>query len=168
MEITILKFSGTKDAEEALRSAIDAEGNRRPWLQEVGVVTRPTIGRITIRATYADAPVKEGDIASKVADAGGMTGYFIGSILGPMHADSAALTGEMRASSLGKALEKEILHTEAIKKALPRGSSALVLVATPQVDDEFVALFKDRNPEVIRRDLEQEVEKRLQEMQPSP
>ena len=77
------------------------------------------------------------------------------------------MTAEMRALSLGKALEKQILHTEAIKKVLPRGSSALVRVATPQVDDEFVGLVKDKNPEVFRRDLEQEVEKRLQELLPS-
>src|SRR5262245_22798520 len=97
MEICILKFTDTSAADEALKSVLDAEGSRNPWLHEVGVVRRPLLGKISIRATFADdeepTEVKQGDLASQAADAGAMTGYLIGSMVGPLHADMAAMEG---------------------------------------------------------------------------
>ena len=53
---------------------------------------------------------------------------------------------------------------EEIKSRLPRDSSALVLVATPAVNDRMVELFAtwSPSPEVIRKDVAQEVERRLE------
>jgi uncharacterized membrane protein len=168
MEVCILKFEGTNDADDALEEVSAAEADRKPWLHEVGVVRRPLVGRISIRATFADdqaVEVREGDLASKVADVGGMTGYLMGSLVGPLHADMAAMSGIMRASSGGKVLEKQLLNTDDIKSILPRGSSALVLIATPEINDTMVTLFAKWSPEVIRRDVAQEVQKRLETFQ---
>jgi hypothetical protein len=52
-------------------------------LHEVGVIKRPLLGRISIRATFADdqsAEVREGDVRSAIAEAGSMTGYLVGSV----------------------------------------------------------------------------------------
>ena len=106
--------------------------------------------------------MREGDIAARVANAGSMTGYAIGSLVGPLHADMAMLEGELRAQQAGKALEKQLLRTDEIKSALPRGSSALVLIAEPDINDQLVKLFANWSPEVIRRDVAQEVQKRLE------
>src|SRR5271165_1443022 len=99
MEVCILKFKGADDADDALREVAGAQADRNPWLHEVGVVRRPLVGRISIRATFADdqsTEVRTGDIASKVSDAGAMTGYLMGSLVGPLHADMAAMQGAMR------------------------------------------------------------------------
>jgi len=48
-----------------------------------------------------------------------------------------------------------------IKQVLPRGSSALVLVASPEINDRMVEVFQERSPQVIRRDVAEEVERRL-------
>jgi uncharacterized membrane protein len=168
MEICILKFNDTHDADRALDEVLDAEGNRQPWLHEVGVVKRPLLGRISIRATFGDdekpkKEVKQGDLASRAraTDVGAMTGYMIGSLVGPLHADMAALEGANRASYAAQAIEDKLMFVDEIKQMLPRGSSALVLVASEDTNDEFVELFSEYNPELIRRDVAEEVEKRL-------
>jgi len=165
MEACVLKFKGTNDADQALEEVVDAQADRNPWLHEVGVVRRPRLGRISIRATFTDdqdTEVKQGDIAGRIADMGGMTGHLIGSLVGPLHADMAMLEGELRAQRAGEALEKKLLRIDEIKNALPRGSSALVLIAAPEINEQLVNLFAKWSPEVTRRDVAQEVQKRLE------
>jgi len=165
MEICILKFSDTHDADKALDEVLEADGSRRPWLHEVGVVKRPLLGKISIRATFGDdekpTEVKQGDLASRAVEPGAMTGYMIGSLVGPLHADMAALEGADRASYAAAAVENKLMFVDEIKQVLPRGTSALVLVGAEDTNDEFVALFSDFEPEIIRRDVAQEVERRL-------
>ncbi len=165
MEACILKFDGANTADDALKKVADAKADRNPWLHEVGVVKRPLLGRISIRATFADdkaTEVREGDIRSAVAEAGSMTGYLVGSLVGPLHAEFAATQGGARGKGVGKTLEKMLAPFDEIKRDLPRDSSALVLVATPAVNDRMVELFATWSPKVIRKDVEQEVERRLE------
>jgi len=165
MEMTILKFSNTHDADSALERALAAEGDRKPWLHDVAVVRRPLIGKISIRVTFEDGDkpieIKRGDLASEGLDAGAMTGYLVGSLIGPLHADMAAMEGATRGRAAGKELGDKLMFVDEIKQVLPRGSSALVLVATPEVNDQLVQVFASDSPEIIRRDLAREVEQRL-------
>jgi uncharacterized membrane protein len=163
MEICILKFGGAHDADGALSEVINAQGDRHRWLYDVGVVRRPLIGKISISATFDDQPteLKQGELASRAADAGGLTGYLVGSLVGPLHADMAAMEGSARAASAAKGLQDRLMHVDDIKEMLPRGFSALVLIATPEVNDQMVEMFDDWKPEVIRRDVAEEVERRL-------
>jgi uncharacterized membrane protein len=164
MGVCILKFSGTHDAENALKEVVDAQADRSPWLHQVGVVRRPLIGKISISATYDDdqaVEVKQGGLASTAGDAGAMTGYLIGSLVGPLHAEMAALEGTMRAESAAGALENKLMRVDDIKQVLPRGFSALVLVATREINDQMVEMFASYAPQVIRRDVADEVERRL-------
>lgn len=166
MEICIIRFSDTHDADEALEKVLNAEGSRYPWLHDVAVVRRPVLGKISIRVAFADdeqpVELKQGDLGSRSVDAGAMTGYLIGSLVGPLHADMAALEGAARARSAGKAVGDKIMFVDEIKQVLPRGSSAIVLVASPEINDEFVRLYSSFGPDIIRRDLAREVEQRLQ------
>ena len=165
MEACILTFSASNGADDALKKVVSAEAHRDEWLHEVGVIQRPYFGRFSIRATFADdqeTDVREGDIAGRISDAGGMTGYLIGSLVGPMHADMVRLEGELGAHHAGRAVEKQLLHTDEIKDLLPRGSSALVLVSRPDVNDRFVQMFSSWSPEVVRRDIAPETQQRLE------
>ena len=164
MEVCVLKFGSADGADDALKTVINAEGDRNPWLYDVGVVRRPLLGKMSIRATYADeAPkLKEGDVKAKFADAGAMTGYLVGSLAGPLHADIAAMEGRGQGAGVGKAVEKVLARTDEIKRNLPRDSSALVLVAPAEVNDRMVQLFTAYSPEVIRKDVAQEIEQRLE------
>ena len=109
--------------------------------------------------------MKQGDLSSKTADAGTMTGYLMGGLVGPLHADWAAMEGAIRGAQAGKALENQLLRIDDVKSVLPRGSSALVLIATPDTNDQMTRLFAKWSPEVIRRDVAQEVQQRLETFQ---
>ena len=164
MEVCILKFGSADGADDALKEVVNAQGDRNPWLYDVGVVRRPLLGRMSIRATFTDEPpaVREGDVKAKFADAGSMTGYLVGSLAGPLHADLAAIEGRGQGAGVGKAVEKQLLRTDEIKRNIPRDSSALVLVAPSEVNDRMVQLFASYSPEVIRKDVAQEIEQRLE------
>jgi uncharacterized membrane protein len=165
MEVCVLKFDGVHAADDALKEVAATESDQNPWLHEVGVVKRPLLGRISIRATFADdqtAEVREGDVKSAVAEAGSMTGYLVGSLVGPLHAELAATEGSARGGAVGRALEKMLAPFEEIKSRLRRDSSALVLVASPAVNDRMVALFASWSPEVVRKDVMREMEQRLE------
>src|SRR5215510_2175337 len=164
MEVCILKFASADGADDALKEVVNTQGDRNPWLYDVGVVRRPLLGRMSIRATFADEPpaLREGDVKAKFADAGAMTGYLVGSLAGPLHADIAAMEGRGQGAGVGKAVEKQLVRTDEIKRNLPRDSSALVLVAPPEVNDRMVQLFTSYSPEVVRKDVAQEVARGLE------
>ena len=164
MEVCILKFGNADGADDALKTVVNAEGDRNPWLYDVGVVRRPLLGRMSIRATFTDEPpaVREGDVKAKFADAGAMTGYLVGSLAGPLHADLAAIEGRGQGAGVGKAVEKQLLRTDEIKRNIPRDSSALVLVAPSEVNDRMVQLFASYSPEVVRKDVAQEMVQNLE------
>jgi hypothetical protein len=165
MEACILKLRKVDQAEEALSKTLSEKGEQDPWLHEVGVIKRPLIGRISIRATYADpSDIREGDIAHQLAEAGKWTGYLVGSLAGPMHARVEALRAKRAVAPIAKRVEKALLGIDDIKDLLPRGSSALVLVASPDICDRMTELFAPWQPEVIRRDLEDEVKGLLDDL----
>jgi hypothetical protein len=165
MKLCILKFKKADHAEEALTKLANAQGDQDPWLHEVGVIKRPLIGRISIRATYGDSPeLREGDIASKLTEAGKWTGYLVGSLAGPLHARFGALKAKRAVAPTAKNIEKLLLGTDDIKDLLPRGSSALVLVATPERCDQMAELFSASKPEVIRHDLGDEAQQLLEQL----
>jgi uncharacterized membrane protein len=164
MQACILKFNRADQADEALTELVSGQGDQNPWLHEVGVIKRPLIGRISIRATYSDSPeVREGDIASRLADAGKWTGYLVGSLAGPLRARVEALRVKRAVAPVAKDVEKALLGIDDIKELLPRGSSALVVAAAPEICDRMVELFSPWRPEVIRRELDADVELLLEE-----
>jgi uncharacterized membrane protein len=164
MELCILKFEGSHGAEDALKVVTDAQADRNPWLHEVAMVARPLIGRVRIGATFPDGKSNtfhEGDLADAVSDMGAYTGYFISSLAGPLGSMSRVLKGEAAGGQVGSEAEERLFHLTEIKKALPRDSSALVLIADPKICDQMVELFTSYEPTVIRRDVAEELQQRL-------
>jgi len=62
-------------------------------------------------------------------------------------------------------MESELFRIDAIKEALPRDSSALVMVADSKLCDAMVETFKSYEPQVLRRDVADELRKQLQAYQ---
>jgi hypothetical protein len=165
MEVCILKFKKAGQAEDALAKLVDERGDQEPWLHEVGIIKRPFVGRISIRATYSDPnEVREGDIASEIAEAGKWTGYLVGCLAGPLRARITAFRFKSAVTPAAKELENLLLGIDDIKELLARGSSALLLVATPEVCDRMVALFSPWKPDAIRRDFGAEVRQLLEDI----
>lgn len=165
MEICILRFDDSRGAEEALGQVIDAQADRNPWLHEVGVVARPLVGRVRVGTTFPDGKSKtfhEGDLADAVSDVGGYTGYFLSALTGPLGMALGAVRASALAGAAGSEAEARLFHLDELKKALPRDTSALVLIAAPETCDAMVEMFKEYEPKVIRRDVADELRKRLQ------
>ena len=166
MEICILKLDGSHTAEDALKEQIEALGDRTPWLYDVGVIARPLIGRVRIGASFPDGnsvTFREGDLAKAGGELGAYTGYYLTQLVA-LHESrlGAAAKGGSAGKSLGGAMENELFQIDAIKKALPRDSSALVLLADTKLCDAMVEAFKSYEPQVVRRDVADELRKRLQ------
>src|SRR5271170_5904125 len=107
MEVCILKFKKADQAEEALTKLVNEKGDKEPWLHELGVIKRPLVGGISIRATFDEAPeIREGDIASQIENAGKWTGYLVGSLAGPMRARIMELKFKKKVSPVAKEVEK--------------------------------------------------------------
>jgi uncharacterized membrane protein len=163
MEIGILKFEGTHEAEDALKEVFDAEADRRPWLHEVGVVSRPLLGRLTIRASYPESreAYREGDIARRAGGYGAYTGYLLGALAGPLRQAFFSVAASEAAEERVSEVEKKLFHIDQLKELLPRGSSAVILIAEPPIVDEMVEAFASYAPTVIRRDVAEELRGRL-------
>jgi hypothetical protein len=166
MEICILKFDGSHAAEDALKEQIDAVGDRTPWLYDVGVIARPLIGRVRIGATFPDGNAvtfREGDLAKAGGELGAYTGYYLTQLVATHESRiGAAVKGGSTGKSIGGTVENQLFQIDAIKQALPRDSSALVLVADTKLCDAMVETFKSYEPQVVRRDVTDELRKRLQ------
>ena len=164
MELCILRFEGSRGAEDALRDVADAQADRYPWLHEVAIVARPLVGRVRIGVTFPDGKSNtfhEGDLAEAVSDLGAYTGYYVSSLAGPLSAMFGAVNASVAASDVGSEAEQRLFHVDEIKKSLPRDSSALALIAEPRICDQMVQLFATYDPKVIRRQIADELRKRL-------
>src|SRR5262249_30449147 len=106
----------------------------------------------------------EGDLADLIGDLGGLTGYYVASLAGPLSAMFQTVKTSLIAGAWGSDVEQRLLHADEIRKVLPRDSSALVLIAAPETCDEFVDLFESYDPVVIRRDVASELQMRLEEL----
>ena len=164
IEMGIFKLDGSHAAEDALQEVIDAQADRHPWLHEVGVVSRPLIGRLRISASFPEGKTtyRESDLAKAVGDLGTYTGYFVSTLAGPLRSMFASVDAAMAARERGTEIEERLFHLDEIKRQLPRDTSALVLIASPQIIDEMVALFEPYGPKVIRRDVAEELRQRLE------
>lgn len=167
MEICILQFPGNHIAEDDLKEAIQLQGKQYPWLHDVGMIARPLAGRVRIGVTFPDGQSKtfrEGDLANVAEAFGGYTGYFISCLFGPLSSMFATVNAGLEARAVGDEAEQRLFHLDEIKKALPRDSSALVLVAQPDICDEMVKVFEsfEPPPKVIRRQVADELRKRLE------
>jgi hypothetical protein len=164
MEICILKFQGSREAEDDLKEVLDAKADRNPWLHEVGVIARPLVGRVRVGASFPDGKSKtfhEGDLADAVADLGAYTGYFLSALAGPLGSLIGSVKAGLAAGAGASEAESRLFHLDELKKALPRDTSALVLIARPEICDAMVEMFNEYDPQVIRRDVADELQKRL-------
>jgi uncharacterized membrane protein len=165
VEICILKFDDSSGAEEALKEVRDAESDRNPWLHDVGVIARPLVGRVRVELNLPDgksATLHEGDLADAASDFGGLSGYFLSLMAGPLGPMFGTIHGALLGGAQGGDIENRLFRLDELKKALGRDSSALVFIGAPQACDAFVQEFSSYAPKVIRRQLEDELRKLLE------
>lgn len=159
MQICILGFTGSHAAEDAYAEVLELEGEDHRWLLEVGTIARPRVGRMRVGVTFPDgesATLHEGEIADAAAGLGRLTGYYVSALTGPFGSIFAATDVEP-----GRETDRRLFHLDDVEKALPRDSSALVLVAEADACDALVRMFDSYGPLVIRANVEPELRARL-------
>lgn len=164
MQICILGFEGSRAADEAYTEVLELEGEDHRWLLEVGTMARPRVGRVRVGVTFPDGEtttLREGDVSKAAANLGGLTGYYVSTLAGPFGSLSAEAEGASAGRALWSEADKRLFHIGDIEKALPRDSSALVLVAERDACDALVRMFDSYSPKVIRAEVEPELRARL-------
>jgi len=168
MQICILGFKDTHAADDAYAEVLEREGEDNRWLLEVGTIARPRVGRVRVGVTFPDgetATLHEGDLTRASADLGGLTGYYISTLTGPFGSMFAAAVAESAGESLGREAEQSLFHVGDIKNALPRDSSALVLVASEETCDALIEMFDSYSPAIIRSTVEPDLRARLEALE---
>ena len=164
MQICILGFKGSHAADDAYAEVLELEGEDHRWLLEVGTMARPRVGRVRVGVTFPDgetATLHEGDAAKAAANLGALTGYYVSALAGPVGSLLAADEGASAGRALASEADKRLFHIGDIEKALPRDSSALVLVAESDACDALVRMFESYSPTVIRAEVAPELRARL-------
>ena len=137
MEMAVVTFDGAHKAEKALSGLRASQDDA--WLTEVAVLEHHRGGRFSMKATTPDYGEK-GHVGAG-ATVGGLTGMALGAIAGPL---GIIFWGTMGAATGGAAGDTGSSGAfdplvEQVKDALPRNSSALILVAEPSTAEEFIA-----------------------------
>jgi hypothetical protein len=168
MQMCILGFKGSHAADDAYAEVLELEGENNRWLLEVGAIARPRVGRVRVGVTFPDGEATtfhEGDLAKAAPDLGGLTGYYVSALAGPFGTMFVAGEAETAGRFWKSDAEQRLFHLDDVKQALPRDSSALVLIANDDTCDALVAMFDSYDPLVIRATVEPELRTRLEALE---
>ena len=156
-DTAVLKYANAKQ-----RSPDDAR-----WTQEVGFVERHKSGSMLVRGTFAGhyVDVDEVDhVSQKGAAQGAVTAGLIGVLAGPPGIALGLLVGGIFGAEEGRVDEAEAEPedlAEQLRSAVPRDSSAIVLIAQAEDVEQMIAALADDAQDVIRRTLTVEEEAAL-------
>jgi len=125
----------------------------------VGFVERHHNGRLLLRGTFAGhyLDVDEGDrFSQKGAGEGAATGGLLGVLLGPPGIAVGLVLGTFVGAHVGNPEEPEVepqTLAARLREAIPRGSSAIVMVAPGAEVDAMLTALGGGAQDVIRRTL---------------
>jgi uncharacterized membrane protein len=138
----------------------DRVGSAAPWTSKVAIVEHLGNDRMSVRGTFGSryVDVEETDhVSVPGAGEGALTGAVLGVIFGPPGFASGLVLGGIIGAETGKPTdlepEPELLVDE-LREAVPRGHSAIALLAEPaHVDAMASALGESHQVAVVRRPL---------------
>jgi uncharacterized membrane protein len=147
LDFAVAQFDGEGAAVESYSAARDRAGEEARWMREVGFVEHRHSGLLALRGTFAGhyVDVDESDhVSQRGAGEGAAAGGLIGVLLGPPGIAVGLLLGLIVGAERGPSSETEAepqALVDQLRSAVPRSSSAVVLIAeAPDVDDMLAAL----------------------------
>ena len=158
LDVAVAQFDGEGTAVQMYADARERAGDAA-WTQKVGFVERHHSGRLLLRGTFAGhyLDVDEVDVVSqKGAGEGAVAGGLIGVLAGPPGIAVGLLLGGVIGLEAGGETEAEAepeALAEQLRAAVPKSSSAIVLIAEAPDVDEMVAALGDRVHDISRRTL---------------
>ena len=148
VQMAAVAFDGTHTAEKELSDLRTSRSD--PWLNDVAVVEHHKGGRYSgTGPEYADPDRVDAGIAI-----GSGTGLLLGMIGGPLGlvfgATAGAALGGAAGSSAPPAFDPLVAE---VKDALPRGTSALILLAEEPTTAKLVSAVGSTGRQVVRQEL---------------
>ena len=129
--------------------AKDRPGPDPSWTREVGFVEHHHNGHLLLRGMFAGhyVDVDESDhVSQKGAGEGAVAGGLIGVLLGPPGIAVGLVVGGVVGSNAGNASDVEVepeALADQLRAAVPRSSSAIVLIAPAADVDEMLSALSD-------------------------
>ena len=159
LDLALIGFAGETMASSVFGTMRDRVGADAPWTHEAAVVEHRSNGRMSIRGTFDGhyVDVDESDHLSQAGAArGALTGALIGAVLGPPGWAAGFALGGTIGSQIARPTETETEPeglVEELRDAVPRGHSAIALLAAPEHVDAMLAALHEKHESVLRRTL---------------
>ncbi len=163
MELAVVSFEGLGGAESEYGTVHKRVGDA-PWTQEVAFLEHHHKDRISLLGTVAGHYVSADEtdhLSQSGAAVGGVAGALLALPLGPAGWAAGFAAGGTIGASLGGDELGASEETEAEPRALmdtlhdavPKGSSAIVLLGEPADVDDMLAALGEKGASVVRRTL---------------
>jgi uncharacterized membrane protein len=158
VDVAVAQFDGEGTAVNVYAAAKERSPDAS-WTQKVGFVERHHSGRLLLRGTFAGhyLDVDEVDhVSQKGTGEGAVAGGVVGVLLGPPGIALGLVVGGLVGSQVGSGNEPEVepeALAEQLRAAIPKSSSAIVLIAQAPEVDEMVAALGDGAHDIVRRTL---------------
>jgi uncharacterized membrane protein len=168
LDVAVAQFDGEGTAVRRYAVAREGPGGDPAWTHKVGFVEHHRNGRLLLRGTFAGhyLDVDESDrVSQKGAGEGAVAGGLVGALLGPAGIALGLTLGAVVGSQAGKASEVEAepeALAEQLRAAVPRSSSAIVLIADPPDVEEMVAALDAGAQGITRQTLTPEQQAALE------
>jgi uncharacterized membrane protein len=168
LDFAVARFDGVGTAVQRYADAKQRSPRDARWTREIGFVEHHGHGHLMLRGTFAGhyVDVDESDhVAQKGAGEGAAIGGIAGVLLGPPGIPLGLVVGAIVGSHVGTASDAEPEPAELadqLRTAVPRSSSAIVLIAAPADVDEMLAALDTSHQDVARRTLTADEEAELE------
>jgi len=168
LDVAVAQFDGEATAVQRWAAAKESPGGEADWIQKVGFVERGHSGRLRLRGTFAGhyLDVDEHDhVSQRGAGEGAVAGGVVGLFLGPAGMAVGIALGGVVGSQVGRKEEVEAepdVLAEQLRDAVPKSSSAVILIAEAPDVDEMVNALGDGAKNIVRRTLTPEETANLQ------
>jgi uncharacterized membrane protein len=168
IDLALVRFRGGDTAVLRYADAKDRSAGDARWAREVGFVERHHSGHLLMRGTFAGhyVDVDEGDHVSQQGAAEGAVGAgLLGVLGGPPGIALGLLLGGVVGAQFGPVSDDEaepLELAEKLREAIPKSSSAIVLIAEAPDVDEMLAALGESAEDVVRRTLTPDEEAALQ------
>jgi uncharacterized membrane protein len=157
MQFAVVSFTHDDGADSAFGSARQRDSGAA-WTQQAALLVRHHNDRVTLNGTvlghYVSADEQD-HLSQPGAAVGGIVGGLLGLLLGPPASAAGIVVGAALGAKLGPADETEAEPGQLmddLRSAVPKGSSAIVLIADAAQVDTMLAALGDTGV-ATRRDL---------------
>jgi uncharacterized membrane protein len=124
---------------------------REAWPNQVGIISRGRLGRISVYRSLGDDWDDEGALTAAGLGLGGLTGALAGALAGPTGLAAGAALGASLGGVVGALDENEKPFYAVLRGKLEKNTSAILLLADEKLVDRMLSELGPDGVETMRR-----------------